>query len=206
MDSKKDLEGTQNALREYIEETAQNAIQLISEYVCYSNSLSFQTVQELKFSKRIFTLLLLNESKPKPLSIITLFDFDEDAIKEILHQICLIFTASGFEIKDDEKNYPLTKEDSASVLLMYNFLSVNKEFSIFSEYNSQEKENKCSLCLSSGDKKIEIISIDNSDSKYVGMLERQLSLFFAAIGKTVNISDGSIVNNYGCVVSPFDVD
>lgn len=205
MDSKKDRKEAMDALRDHVEQTAQNAIQLISDYVYHSDSLSFSSIQELKYSKRIFTILLSNPSKSKPLSIISLFDFNENSVEDIVHQICIIFTACGFEIKKDGSNYPFVKDEFSTILSLRDFILKNNEFSIFSEHGPQETDGKCSIFLSSFGEKIEIISTDNCNSKHIGVLERQLSLFFAAINNTVNISDGSIINNYGCVVSPVDV-
>jgi len=205
MDSKEDTQKAMDALREHVEQTAQNAIQIINDYVYMSEYLSLESVQELKYSKRIFTVILSNPAKSKPLSIISLFDFSEDCVEKVLHQISIIFTACGFEIKKSDSSYIFNESDSEKILSLHNFMSNNIEISIFSEYDSQKENNECSLFLSALGEKIEIISIDSSSSKNIGVLEHQLSLFFAAIGKTVKISDGSVINNYGCVVSPVDV-
>lgn len=191
-------------INKYIIASIQNAVQSISEFLSTGNEITLKINCDIKHNFKMNTITAYSKSTPVPLNIVRLFSVKDEICEEIANQIRILMIACGYEILDNnESSWKIPKHLSSRIAELFECLSASTSLTVFTYAQSGEKRG---LKITSGTKEALLISADEISERSIGVVERQVALLLASMNKTVQISDGSKLNVYGCVSSPFELE
>ena len=197
------LKDSHEAVKLYVEQSIQDSMQTVQDFISHSSEISVNVVKECEYSNKINNIVIEAKSEPKPLCCLTLFDFDSRSSEEVANQFRVFLVACGYEVINSDKtlwNMPKKESDAASSI--FKFITKNEEMKIYSDQYDTEK--RCwKIFLSSKDGKVTLFDIKNAPLRSVAIIERQLAMIIGAMNKTVETSDGARLNMYGCISFPF---
>jgi hypothetical protein len=195
---------SQEAIRNHLEQSVQDGIQMIRDFIVDTDEVVVGVVAETKFNNDIHNIVIYTDEEPRPLSFITLFEQNLEASEAVANHIRKVLVSCGFEVVDEDgRAWEFEQNDMMTE--MFDFISSEHTIAIASEYFSSDDAPYWSISISANEKEIEILRLEKVSDRSVGAVERQLAMFLAAMDKTVQISDGSRINIYGYVLSPLDV-
>lgn len=183
----------------HIERLLQNGIQTINDFLSNSsNGIIINVVPETKYDNRIHNIIAENTVDSKPLSFITLLDSDKNSAEDIANQIRAFLVACGHEVCDSN-NTPWKAPDhmSEGISGIFGLVSAFSSFKIVSENNEENSTWDIRLCCQ--EESVTLISEKSLSYRSASVIERQIAMFLAAMNKTVEVSDGTKINIYGCV-------
>tara|TARA_B100001778_G_scaffold334019_1_gene344026 strand:+ start:11991 stop:12620 length:630 start_codon:yes stop_codon:yes gene_type:complete len=201
-----DSRASHEAVRTHIEQTIQEGLQLIRDFLSHSADISVEVVQESKYNSDIHNVLIKTASEPKPLCFLTLFELDRQSSEDVADQLRMFLVACGYEvINPDNSHWDVPSQMSDAASKIFNFMSSPGDIHVSSEYEKTEDDAKWNIRLSLGENQVDILELRKMSNRSVAVIERQIAMLIGAMDRTVQTSDGTRLNIYGCIVSPLDV-
>ena len=185
-------------IKNYIEESIQSKIQIIRDFLCSHSEITVRVVAESKYNDCIQNIVIDKKEESKPLCIITLIDSDKNFAEEVSDYVRILLVSFGYEVLNEEKKIWKVPECMLShVSELFDLIYKNSKLKLFYEHDSINNWSK--IILSSHDKSILLVNLKSMTVKYVHVVEKQLSLLIASMGKTIEATDGTKLNMYGCI-------
>lgn len=205
MDNEQEGKAAREALKSVIDSALQNALQSIKDYVSDSEEIRLELTQESKYSQDIYNVLVHNDDNLQPLSFLSLFEFDQEAAESVYHQMQVFLTACGFEVLEISGDAVIfSDKDAARIEKINDFVMTEQILSIKPEYIEKNDESCWSIRVFTDSKSVEILNLSKVSERSISILEKQLAIILASFEKTVEVSDSSRINMYGCVHSPLE--